>query len=61
MSSRYDDVPKVTLESLDQRLENVERVLLAMQAQMTPKWLRIGGWATFLGVVLGTALKVAFE
>ena len=46
------------LSELDQRLDNVERLLLAMQAQMTPKWLRATGWGTVIGTVLATALKV---
>ncbi len=46
------------LTELDQRLDNVERLLLAMQAQMTPKWLRATGWGTVIGTVLASALKV---
>lgn len=53
--------PKATMEQLDQRLSNVERILLALQAQQTPKWLRVGGWTTIAGSILGVAVKVLLE
>lgn len=53
--------PRVTLESLDERVGNIERLLLAMHAQQTPKWLRTGGWTAVVGSVLGVALKVWLE
>jgi hypothetical protein len=40
-------------KQLDERLTNIERVVLSIQAQMTPKWLRMGAW----GALLGAALK----
>ncbi len=55
---RYALVPKVTLHSLDQRLGNVERILLSMQAQQTPKWVKLGGWTSVVGAALGVAVKV---
>jgi hypothetical protein len=42
-----------TNQKLDERLTNIERVVLSIQAQMTPKWLRMGAW----GALLGAALK----
>lgn len=53
--------PRVTLESLDDRVSNIERLLLAMQAQQTPKWLKVGGWTTIVGSVLGVAVKVLLQ
>jgi hypothetical protein len=50
--------PRVTLESLDERVDNIERILMNMQDEQTPKWLRAGGWATIVGSILGIALKV---
>jgi hypothetical protein len=41
------------IKELNERMSNVERVVLAIQAQMTPKWLRMGAW----GALLGAALK----
>ncbi len=55
---RYEVVPKVTLSSLDDRLGNVERILLAMHAQQTPKWVKLGGWTSVVGAALGVAVKV---
>jgi len=55
---RYALIPKVTLASLDQRLSNLERILLSMQAQQTPKWVRMGGWTSIVGAALGVAVKV---
>lgn len=55
---RYALVPKVTLQSLDSRLSNVERILLQIQATQTPRWLKTGGWATIVGSVIGVAVKV---
>jgi hypothetical protein len=53
------DPPKVTLETLDERVSNIERLLVQMHGEMTPKWVRVGGWATIVGSVLGAAAKVA--
>lgn len=53
--------PKITLSSLDERLSNVERILLRMEASSTPKWLRTGGWVTIVGSVLGIAVKIFAE
>lgn len=47
-----------SLVDIDQRLANVEQVLLHIQAQMLPKYLRVGGWVTIVGSVVGAALKV---
>lgn len=58
---RYAAVPRTTLEGLDERLSNVERILIRMEAQGTPKWLKVGGWTTMVGAVLGAALKVLLE
>jgi hypothetical protein len=57
---RYEVVstPKVTLASLDDRISNVERILLAMHAQQTPKWVKLGGWTSVVGAALGVAVKV---
>lgn len=54
---RYAPAPQPSLADLDQRLSNVEQILLSMQAQATPKWLRTGGWVTIAGSVLGIALE----
>ena len=55
---RYALVPKVTLASLDQRLGNVERILLQIQATQSPRWLKVGGWTSIVGAALGVAVKV---
>jgi hypothetical protein len=47
-----------SLVDIDQRLTNVERILLDMQAAIIPKKLRIGGWVTIMGSVLGIAIKI---
>jgi hypothetical protein len=47
-----------SLVDIDQRLTNVERILLNIQAQMLPKYLRVGGWVSIVGSVLGIACKV---
>jgi hypothetical protein len=47
-----DEEEKVTLKDVDKRLTNVERVLLSIQAQLTPRWLRIGAWGAFAGAML---------
>lgn len=56
---RYAPAPsRVTLDSLDERVSNVERLLISLHAQMTPKWVRTTGWTAIVGSVLGVALKV---
>lgn len=55
---RYALIPRITLASLDQRLSNVERILLQIQATQTPRWLKVGSWTTIVGSVLGVAVKV---
>lgn len=47
-----------SLYDIDRRLTNVERILLDMQATIIPKKLRITGWLTIMGSVLGIAAKV---
>lgn len=42
---------------LNDRLTNIERVVLSIQAQMTPKWLRMGAWGAFLGAALKELLS----
>lgn len=75
-STRYDSVPPsrdefppppglpsgvgVTMEQLDVRLTNVERLLIDIQASQAPKWLRMGGWTSIIGAVLGAAFRMAF-
>jgi len=54
---RYAPASKVTLESLDERVENIERLLVSLAAHQTPKWLKAGGWVTIAGSFLGVALK----
>lgn len=34
------------------RLTNLEKAVLAIQAHMTPKWLRISAWGAFAGAML---------
>lgn len=46
-----------TNKELNERLTNIERVVLAIQAQMTPRWLRMGAW----GALIGAALKEFFS
>lgn len=46
-----------TMQDLDRRLSNVERLLLEIQARMLPRWAR----ATALGAFLGACLKVLFD
>lgn len=58
---RYEPVERVTLSSLDQRLSNVERLLLQIQANQTPRWLKVGSWTTIVGSILGVAVKVLLE
>lgn len=41
-----------SLHTIDQRLTNIERVVLGLQAMMTPKWVRYAGWGTFAGACL---------
>lgn len=41
-----------SLASIDLRLTNIERVVLGLQAMMTPKWVRYAGWGTFVGACL---------
>lgn len=59
MSSRYDPIAESgpTLSSLDQRLQHVEQLLIKLDASMTPKWLRLTGYGTVIGAVLGAVLK----
>jgi hypothetical protein len=58
MSSRYDPIdPSPTLASLDMRLQRVEQLLIKLDASMTPKWLRLTGYGTFIGAVVGALLK----
>lgn len=45
--------PKFSLEEINARLTNVERLLIRIQAEMTPKWLRMSAW----GALIGAALK----
>jgi hypothetical protein len=47
-----------SLVDIDQRLQNVEQLLLALQAQMLPKYLRVGGWVSIVGSIVGVAIKV---
>jgi hypothetical protein len=49
------------LVDIDQRLQNVEQLLLHLQAQMLPKYLRVGGWVSIVGSVLGMAVKVMLD
>lgn len=35
-----------------ERLSNLEKVVMAIQAQMTPKWLRVTTWAGILAAAL---------
>ncbi len=62
MSSRYDTIvpppPHATLDSLDKRLQHVEQMLLRLDAQLTPRWLRVSGWGAFLGSALAAAIKL---
>ena len=44
-------------KQLDERLTNIERVVLSIQAQMTPKWLRMGAWGTLIGAALKEILS----
>jgi len=55
---RYALIPKVTLMSLNDRLSNVERILLQIQSNQTPKWVKAGGWTTIVGSVLAVAVKI---
>lgn len=50
-----------SLIDIDQRLANVEQILLHLQAQMLPKWARATCWTTIAGSVLGIAIKVILE
>lgn len=63
MTPRNTAEPKagVTLETLDARVGHIEQLLIKMHADMTPKWVRVGGWATLVGSVLGAALKVMLD
>jgi len=49
------------LESLETRTAHIEQLLVRMHAEMTPKWVRAGGWTAVVGGVLGTLLKVWME
>jgi hypothetical protein len=59
MSTRYDPVHASgpTLSSLDSRLQRVEQLLIKLDASMTPKWVRLTGYGTAFGAVLGALLK----
>lgn len=48
---------KPTLESLDARLQNVERLLVEIQARMLPRWARFSA----LGAFVGACLKVLLQ
>lgn len=39
------------------RLSNLEQAVLAIQAHMTPRWLRWGAWGAFLGACLKELLS----
>lgn len=45
-----------SLASIDHRLTNIERVVLALQAQMTPKWVRMTAWGAFVGACVKAML-----
>lgn len=47
-----------SLVDIDLRLANVEQLLIHLQAQMLPKYLRVTGWVSIVGSVLGIAAKV---
>ena len=58
MTDRYSPYPpEPTLASLDTRLQRVEQLLIKLDASMTPKWLRLTGYGTFIGAVVGALLK----
>lgn len=44
-------LPELVAE-LNTRMSNVERVVLGLQATMTPKWVRYAGWGTFVGACI---------
>lgn len=45
-----------TLVAVERRLQNVEQVLIHIQATLTPKWLRYTGWGAFVGACLKVVL-----
>lgn len=49
----------VTMGQLDARLTNVERILLEIQAQQPPKWLRTSGWTSLIGGALVAIVRMA--
>lgn len=51
------DEPAPTLRELAARMANVEKVVLQLQAMMTPKWVRYAGWGTLIGACIKELLS----
>lgn len=59
MSDRYEPYPPApTLHTLDERLQRVEQLLIRLDGQMSPRWLRITSYGAFIGSAVGAGLKL---